>query len=476
MLRAASKTSVTGTTAIGMLQGISLATLVLASMQGEMRGWTAILWMTANVAVLTVPLLWYFTEGQPGLSRLRRVSIVFGLGFVIPVMLVTEYTIMQQREFTQTSGAPLRGTLILATVGLPLLTHVRRSPHGAGYPWQRIYPQVFQMAWRNAIALAMAMLLAGIVMLLLVLAARVFLGALWEILIAPPVLLGLGATLLGTAMGMVLARGARITAVRRFLLSRKHGLLPLTLVVLAIWALSIPMSEAGATGLMKAHPAAVVLAWVIALAIARANVLYQDGLMVQAPSPLRRKLGAAGWLMAIPALGVVALPVVRLILEQGWSADRVWAVFVWTLAAGYVLGYALSMTRPERGWMWSIAPTNIAMSAVLCAGMLLLATPLSDARSLAAQDQIQRLLDGKVAADTFDYAQLALDNDRYGRDALKYLSELDPRHPHAGHIVAGAKRALETTRTDKKAPTLDKLPREPWEIPSAGAPGESVLH
>lgn len=466
MPNAVRKTSVTEMAGIGLLQGISLYALTTPGAKAQLSGLSAVLWMTCWTAVVLVPLLCYFTENLLGLSRLRRVAIVAGLGFVIPIMLTTEYTILRQREFIQSSYAPLMTAAVWCFIGVPLLAHLRHSPRvirrlhpayavqGATRPearaqgWHWPYADLFQTTWRNTIAFFTALVLGAIglaaVALVAIACRLVGLGVVGQVLFEPPVLVSAYATLYGAAMGLVLKQQTWLIAARRFLLSGRN-LLPLSLAVLVgceFWRYrtDMPVQPAGYT-------AAVILAGLIVFMVARTNTHYLDGLEVQAPSPGVRKFLVFAWMAAGVALGVIALPLVRLVLQDGWSADRVWATFIWALAAGYVLGYGLSMFKRDRGWMWSVAPTNIAMGGILCAGMFLLATPFADARSIAAQDQIQRLLDGHAAADSFDYVRLATENDRYGRDALKYLSQVDSTHPHAAHIIAGATTALNKTAT-----------------------------
>jgi hypothetical protein len=469
MANAVRKTSVTEMAGIGLLQGISLYALTTPAGKDQLGGMSAVLWMTCWTAVVLVPLLCYFTEKLLGLSRLRRVAIVAGLGFVIPVMLTTEYTILRQREFVQSSFAPLMAAAVLSFIGVPLLAHLRHSPRVArrSHPaydthaaqaahrpevraqgWHWPYADLFQTTWRNAIAFVVALVLGGVGLAGLALGAvacrLVGLGVVGQVLFEPPVLVSAYATLYGAAMGLVLKQQTWLIAVRRFLMSGKN-LLPLSLAVLVgceLWRhrTDMPVLPAGYT-------TAVVLAGLIVFLVARANTHYLDGLEVQAPSPRVRKFLVVVWVAAVLALGMVALPLGRLVLQHGWSADRVWATWLWALAAGYVLGYGLSMSRRAQGWMWSIAPTNIAMGGIVCMGMFLLATPFADARSIAAQDQIQRLMAGDAPAESFDYIRLATENDRYGRDALKYLSQIDPKHPHAAHIIAGAKTALDKTTT-----------------------------
>jgi len=472
------KTSVTEMAGIGLLQGISLYALTTPAAKAQLSGMSAVLWMTCWTAVVLVPLLCYFTENLLGLSRLRRVAIVAGLGFVIPVMLTTEYTVLRQREFIQSSYAPLLTAAVWSFIGVPLLAHLRHSPRvarrlhpayevqGAARPqaraqgWHWPYADLFQTTWRNTIAFFTALVLGGIGLAALALVAvacrLVGLGVVGQILFEPPVLVSAYATLYGAAMGLVLKQQTWLIAARRFLLSGRN-LLPLSLAVLfgcEVWRYrtDMPVLAAGYT-------TAVILAGLLMFMVVRTNTHYLDGLEVEAPSPRVRKFLVAAWMAAMVALGVIALLLVRLVLQDGWSADRVWAAFLWALAAGCVVGYGLSMFRREQGWMWSVAPTNIAMGGVLCAGMFLLATPFADARSIAAQDQIQRLLDGDAPADHFDYVRLARENDRYGRDALKYLSQVDPKHPHAAHIIAGANAALDKTTTADTSEFSDRSSR-----------------
>ncbi|WP_187394894.1 DUF4153 domain-containing protein [Pigmentiphaga aceris] len=451
------RTSVIGMTALGALQGVCCYALLSPALAGTLRGFEAVMWMMSLMLVMTVPLLWYFTENLLGLSTLRRVAIVAVLGLIIPIMLTTEYTVMQQREFPQTSSAPLIASAVLAFICLPLLAHLRHGQQpGRGLQrtvsgWHWSYPDLFQTTWRNVIAFSTALLLALIGVLLLAAMAAglrlVGIGLIGQILFQPATLFAAYATLFGAAIGLLLAKGTWLIAARRFLLARKY-LLPLAVGTFVIWTLvklqtqQPPPQDQGISAL---------LAGLLTLLLVAVNTRYQDGLELAKPSRFARIRMICVCLLAIAALGFIALTLIRRVNEHGWSANLVWAVFIWVLAAGYLAGYAAGMIATKRGWMWSLAPTNIAMGAVLCVGVLLLATPLADARSLAAQDQIQRLLNGDTPAASFNYEALARNNDRYGRDALKYLSQLDPKVPNGTAIIAGARLALDitTTKSDK---------------------------
>jgi hypothetical protein len=93
-----------------------------------------------------------------------------------------------------------------------------------------------------------------------------------------------------------------------------------------------------------------------------------------------------------------------------------------------------------RRWMAPVAPLNTMMAASWIVVLTALATPIANPWAISAQSQYQRLADGRVSAEEFDYGYLRFSLGRYGEDALDRLLALE-NHPQAGAIRDGAARA-----------------------------------
>ena len=128
------------------------------------------------------------------------------------------------------------------------------------------------------------------------------------------------------------------------------------------------------------------------------------------------------------------------ISQYGWTEDRVWAVFILLLATLYTAGYTYSL-RFKRGWLANIGKTNIVTALVMSVGLILLLSPLADARRIAVHSQMGRLMSGEIAADKFDYSYLRWHAGRYGQDTLNKMAG-GIEHKDKAIITAKAQQAI----------------------------------
>jgi hypothetical protein len=468
-------------TAIGLAQGFLLWLLAMLLEHGwwsEPYTWA---WFGLGCLVVSLPLLYYLTENLLALSRRRRAGIVLGLSLLVTLIAVLEFWIALDGARPQFNPGPPLAAAILAFVGVPLLTHLRTAPNTswrALRQWRWSYPDLFQTTWRNVIAVFLAVLLTLICWLVIgagaALLRTIGAGVIGQIMLEPSFAVPVTAVVFGGAMGMVLKRADTIVVLRRFWLSLNKSFLPVLLLFLLVWACLLPIL--GIPALLQESSASISLIGFIALAITFANAAFQDGIDAQPYSPRLRMALRFAWLATLPALAIAVLPLGELVASYGWTLGRVWAAFIWLLAAGYVLGYALSIYPARPGWMWSIAPTNIAMALFLCAGLLVLVTPIADARRLAAASQTRRLVNGDTAPIGFDYEDLARNYGRYGQRALQRLSRLPETHPHADVITTGAQLALLQRATHAK---ITRSPDENgpgrWHMVPDGAPAQPAV-
>jgi hypothetical protein len=127
----------------------------------------------------------------------------------------------------------------------------------------------------------------------------------------------------------------------------------------------------------------------------------------------------------------------------------------------YVLGYALAVVRRQGAWLGLIGRINVAMAVLLLALVVLVNTPVLDARRISAVSQIARLMDGRVTATEFDYRYLRFELGRVGERALEQLGKIE------GHDEA----ALIRERASAMAQQTN-----PWEdIPEPLASAADVL-
>jgi hypothetical protein len=340
---------------------------------------------------------------------------------------------------------------------------------------------LFQTAWHNAMMIAVATVLTHILWAVLfaggALMRSIGLDLVWQAISQPWFYMPVTATAFGCAMALAVVRADTIVALRRFWLSMNQAFLSLVLLFSTMWTVALPFT--GLDTLLKTNMAGFALLWFAALAVNFVNAANQDGLAPPSFSPWLRRALSWAWLTMPVVVGVAGFALFIRIGQYGWSADRVWGVFVWVMAAGYALGYSISALFPGRGWMWSVGQTNVAMALLLCIGLIALSSPLGDARRIAVNSQMDRLLSGKTPPDKFDVRYLDERSGIYGRKAMQALADGIPGHPQAAQF-AGLVQAYKTTKTDRldaqNPPPLgdDDLRRKLRLIPE-GTPAQPAL-
>lgn len=282
------------------------------------------------------------------------------------------------------------------------------------------YPTYFDTAWKHAVQLGLSGLFVGAVWALLALGAWLFglIGIdLWRIIRHE--WFSFPATMLAAAAALHLTdwQTGMVRAVRSLLLLLFSWLLPLIVLIVAGFLLSLPFT--GLAQLWKTGFAAALLLTAAGALVVLINAAYQDG---RAPGP--RLLGYAARLAALLLLPLIALAAYAVALrvgQYGWTGERIFAAAALVIAAGYGMGYAAAV--PRRGALRGIERANIVMSVATLGVLLLLVSPLADPARLAVADQLARLAEGRVPAEKFDFNFLRFHSKRFGRDALARLAE-----------------------------------------------------
>lgn len=295
-----------------------------------------------------------------------------------------------------------------------------RLAHGH---WRAPYSCLFEHAWQNTLTLALAALFTGICWLVLSLWGTLF--ALVKIeffrdLFREDAFIYL-ATGAMTGLGLLIGRTQHhaVKVARQVLFAVFTGLLPLLAFIAVLFVASLPFT--GLEPLWEMRSATITLVTVVALLVAFTNSVLQDG-EGERPYPgwLRRLVDAG--LSLMPVYALLALYALWLRINQhGWTPDRVWAVLLAVVTAGYAFGYAWAVLRGRGVWLDRIRPINRAMSLVVMALAVMANTPLLDPHRIAVSSQLQRLDDGRTAPDDFDLLSLRHDSGRRGYQATLAL-------------------------------------------------------
>ncbi|HEY4531277.1 MAG TPA: DUF4153 domain-containing protein [Luteimonas sp.] len=289
--------------------------------------------------------------------------------------------------------------------------------------WRAPYACLFEHAWQNTLTLALAALFTGICWMVLWLWGALF--ALVRIEFFRDlfgedafVYLATGAMAgLGVLIGRTQQRAVAVA--RQVLFGIFTGLLPLLAFIAVLFVGSLPFT--GLAPLWEMRSAAATLVAVVALLVAFTNSVLQDGEGERPYPAWLRRLVDAG-LALLPVYALLALYALWLRIDQhGWTADRVWAVLVALVVAGYAFGYAWAVLRGRDGWLASIRPVNRVMSLVVVALAVLANTPVLDPHRIGVSSQLQRLADGRTAPDDFDLDWLRFESGRRGWEATLAL-------------------------------------------------------
>ena len=467
---------------VGALQGWALWGLWKAR---ELKVWPAHDPLSERALLyVALPLAFYFTQNVVGLARGRRIRLLLGVGIVFA--LLGGYSGWAENVAVNLPGdlwhiPPARPSDLLAAgilgfVALPLLVHfdqpTRRWP----------YPALFETAWRNALMTASSGAMVGVFWIVLFAGAMLMksigVNFVFDLIEKPIFSIPATGIAFGAAFALGLARAEMIVTLRRFWLSVSMWLLPLLLGFAVVWVVALPFT--GLDLLFKTHSAGLILLWFLALSINFANAGYQDG---KNDAPYGRWLSrtlAFAWL-ALLVIAVVAGWALKLRVDQyGWTEERVWAAFVLAITTFHTLGYALSLRRgADSGWLADIGRTNIVGALLLSLGLTLLLGPLADARKIAVQSQMSRLLNGATPADKIDYAYLRWEAGRYGLDALERLAA-GIEHKDRATIAAKATQTLAQTQrygneTGASALTTEQIRQRLRVLPAGEALSDALI-
>lgn len=460
--------------------------LVVGFLQGGLVTWlhyakAKVFWpVTAapellHLLVLCVAVMpWaVYLSSAAGLPRMRRIVLLLVITLLCAVLgAYSGWLEASTGRSTDLSPAVIQalGVLAITFMLVPLVAAWQR---GGGWS----YSVLFELAWRNALLVPVALGLTGVCWGVLWAGAGLLsligLGAVSSLLAWPPVTFGLSAMVLAVAFAQGILRAELLLNLRRFVLSLNAWLLPVLLGFGVVWVVALPFT--GVQLLFATGSAAFLLLGFLVLAVLFLNAAWQDG---QEPPPYGTRL--ARWLpwatLTLPVIAAVALWALLLRVQQyGWTEERLWAFVAGLLLAGYSLGYASAVWRRRPGsWLPGVGQTNIVMALAALVCIALLTSPVADPRRLAVADQVQRLMDGKVAPDAFDYGYLANNAGRWGQQALTTLAALEGNE-HQRTIAEHAAAMLSEEPVEPQARTLTDVQSRLTMLADTPMPDEAFL-
>jgi len=316
---------------------------------------------------------------------------------------------------------------------------------------QRIanYPSYFDSAWKLLIQLHFSGLFVGAFWLVLWMGAALFklieldffLNLLKETWFSIPIT----ALAFACAMHLTDMRPAIVRDIRNLLLLVLSWILPITVLIVGGFLLSLPFTSLAHLWATK-HATALLLS-TAAVLIILINTAFQNGTVADKVARVLRLSARLACFLLLPLVAIALYALSLRVGDYGWTTDRIIAACCLLIASCYALGYAWAAVQ-RSGWLDAVAPVNIGTAFGILAVLLALFSPLLDPARISVAQQVARLESGLQTAEKFDFDYLKFQGKRYGLAALERLKTSD----------AGKDAALVR---EKATRTLEK--KNPWE-------------
>lgn len=413
---------------VGLAQGALLYLLYRAGMDYMWPATTPLLFVPLLLVALLVPVILIGSLGHMN----RRQVLVWTCTAAAIIAALGWYDIWRVSDLAAPAPFPAApdGKPVARTPSVPLMMFlvagffIAHSLVVAAVRERRriaSYESHFEFAWKLVIQLAFSAAFVGVVWLVLLLGAQLFLLVKLDFLdeltrkswfVIPVITFAFSC-----AMHLTDVRPAIVHGIRTLLLVLMSWVLPVITLIVGAFILSLPFT--GLAPLWATRHAGTVLLGAAGAFVVLINAAYQDGSSSASVARVIRASARVASLLLVPIV-VIAIHALSLrVGDYGWSVDRVIAAACLLVASCYALGYAAGALR--RGWLGTVPNVNVATAFVVLATLLLLFSPLADPARLSVNDQVARLSAGKVPAAKFDFAYLRFEGARYGRDALARL-------------------------------------------------------
>lgn len=301
----------------------------------------------------------------------------------------------------------------------------------ATWGWKIPYSDIFFQLCRNLFLMFQAAIVLAVFWGLLFTAGLLFdivgLHAIPVIILNPVVAAVVTSLTIAISISVALKHPG-IDSLGRWILSVLAWLLPPFSLVSFVFIASLPYS--GLNTLWDTGQASSLMLLLQFGTILLANAAWLDG----AKSPFTNKyinIIAKISLLLLPVYAVLCLYSLSLRIEQyGLSVDRIQAGFMAIITGVWGTGYAIAVIM--RKWPKAIGRVNIASALFMTFLAAAMNSPILDPYRLAANNQAERLLNGQIAPEDFDYLYMRFSLGRYGNYALEKIS--GSNHPRVAFI------------------------------------------
>lgn len=284
------------------------------------------------------------------------------------------------------------------------------------------YPTHFEIAWKLLIQIKFSVLFVGALWLVLQLGAELFmlvkLSLLRDLLKESWFAIPVTAFAFSCAMHITDVRPAIVRGIRSLLLVLMSWILPITVLLVGGFLLSLPGT--GLQALWATRHATAVLLGSAAALVVFINATFQNGEVDDGVAWILRISARIAALLLLPITLIGTYALYLRVEEYGWTSDRIIAAACLLVALSYTLGYVWAGVQ-IKSWLKQIAQVNVFTAFMILGVLFALFTPIADPARISVAHQLARLAAGKVSAEKFDYAYLRFEGGRYGREALEQM-------------------------------------------------------
>ncbi len=385
------------------------------------RDWT----ISPTTMALTIATFVVVAAGLVGFTLERRAilsAVIFSLIWGAVAALVA-YWNGDPAGWDTLAGWRMMSLALAAAIAAPFY-QVARDSGSLAFDYRATH----DYAWTNVVLWCAAWAFVFIVYLMIALLDQLFrlIGIAWigdlmrENWFAP-IFIGLN---FGLGLGLLHEHVGVVRMVQRVVARVLAVLSPVLAVGLVLFLIALPFTGLSALWDATRWPTGTLLTCVIG-ALILANAVIGNDMEQESRSRVLRWGALALALAMLPLAVVAACATVLRIQQHGLTPERLWAVVFVGVACAYGLAYLLAVAIDRGAWMARVRSLNLWLAGALCVLALLLATPFVAFQSLSTRDQVARLEHGDVSAEAFDWAALAFDFGKPGRNALQRLAESD---------------------------------------------------
>jgi hypothetical protein len=346
-------------------------------------------------------------------------SIAFALGWGAVIALVGWFT-AQYNQVPDIFEFPFLSGILAVLIAAPLFQTVRDE--GA---WRFPYARLHRHAWTDAVIGAASLVFTGVTFLLAWLIATLFdvigIDAIKDLLQEEWFGWMLAGFAFGGALGLLRERDALVATLQKLVMVVLSVLAPVLAVALAAFLLSLPFT--GLKGLWESDiPATPMLLLSGAGAILLVNAVIGDGRDERSANLWLRRAALLLVVCILPLAILAALSMGERISQYGWTPERIWGVVAVGIAIGYGLAAWWAVYQGRKDFDEPLRPMQTKLAIGLTGLALFLALPILDFGAISARSQLDRLHDGRIKAEEFDWTAMAFDFGPEGREQLAEIA------------------------------------------------------